>query len=238
MPNRRGECSWCGTPIADPPERPLRSPGQFGTSDSSPSVEEPKPEVAPAPQPVAAPTEEAAVAKQWTRELIIDAIKRWAAKNGRPPKAEEWQRGASDERPGYATVVKYCGSWPDAIRASGFEVARGGARPGAGRKPASSSVREPKVREAAQPSGPPPAPVEAAPPPAGAVVSEPPSPVAAEAGSRTDETLDAWLATLELTPPRLQAEEERLRAVIAELEERAAFVNQLAGSLDNLRGAA
>ena len=227
MPNYRGECSWCGSQIVDPP--------------TSLPVPRPQPEAAETgvvtiSQPVAAPTEEVAVARQWTRELIIDAIRRWALEHGEPPKATDWQRGANEERPGYATVIKFCGTWPDAMPAAGFEPRTTGwpKRPAA-KPPRSSSAVEPKGREAhtdALPASP-----LAAPTADGAVRSDSPSPaMAAEARSTHDENLDAWLATLELTPPRLYAEEERLRALIAVLEFRAQFVKQVAGSLENLRG--
>lgn len=66
--------------------------------------------------------------KMWTRENVVDAIQRFAAANGRPPRASEWVR--SDPVNGYPTrtSVYQAGRrttspfvhWADAIEASGF----------------------------------------------------------------------------------------------------------------------
>jgi hypothetical protein len=73
--------------------------------------------------------------RYWTRETVIDAIVRFAKKNGRPPKATEWTN--ADPKNGYpatSTIFSHSGSpflsWADAIEAAGFERPRRGKREG------------------------------------------------------------------------------------------------------------
>lgn len=66
--------------------------------------------------------------RKWPRETVIDAIQRFAAINGRPPKADEWVRG--DPEMGYpprSSVYRASHNssspferWGDAIEAAGF----------------------------------------------------------------------------------------------------------------------
>lgn len=67
----------------------------------------------------------------WTKELIIDAIKRFAEIHGRRPSSSEWLsvrekhkrlgRNSDERYPYAATVLYHFGSWADAIEAAGFE---------------------------------------------------------------------------------------------------------------------
>lgn len=70
--------------------------------------------------------------KIWTRDTVLDAIRRFAAEHGRPPTAYEWLYRPG---PGYPYVNSVMGSgnqpfakWADAIQAAGFP------RPGYGRR--------------------------------------------------------------------------------------------------------
>lgn len=146
--------------------------------------------------------------RKWTREAIVAAIRRSALENGEPPKNDQWTKAAIG-RPTSSTVAKEFGSWADAIEAAGFpRPTRGGAQ---GPR---SSVREPKAREAA--AGPPPASVVVVGTDGGAVDDGSSSPVAAEAGSRTDEHGDQadghheWLLSLGLNADMLAEEIARL----------------------------
>lgn len=66
--------------------------------------------------------------KTWTRDAVIDAIRRFHAAHGRPPRAQEWIRG--DEANGYPARTSVYRSrqrstspflrWADAIEAAGF----------------------------------------------------------------------------------------------------------------------
>lgn len=66
--------------------------------------------------------------KFWTRERVIDAIQRFAAEHGRPPKATEWNIAHSDDDyPASSSVyvtptnpTSPFASWADAIEAAGF----------------------------------------------------------------------------------------------------------------------
>lgn len=72
--------------------------------------------------------------KVWTREAIIDAIRRFAAEHGRPPTAIDWRR--ADKERGYPQRTNVYGSkygkpcsfalWADAIEAAGFPRPRSG----------------------------------------------------------------------------------------------------------------
>lgn len=64
----------------------------------------------------------------WTRGGIVNAIRAFAAHEGRQPSALEWQRSRPSTYPATATVLNVFGSWNAAIRAAGFEpqAARGG----------------------------------------------------------------------------------------------------------------
>lgn len=74
--------------------------------------------------------------KVWTHERVLDAIRRYAAANGRPPTATDWQR--ADRGNGYPAASSVYSadescpfaSWADAIEAAGFERPRVGKRDG------------------------------------------------------------------------------------------------------------
>lgn len=55
----------------------------------------------------------------WTREQVIDAIRRWAAEHGAPPISKDWQHWSPD-RPTHDVARARCGSWADAIEAAGY----------------------------------------------------------------------------------------------------------------------
>ena len=56
----------------------------------------------------------------WTDDLIIAAIRKWAADHGQPPTVNGWFY-AGDDRPGRVTVINRFGSWNAAIAAAGFQ---------------------------------------------------------------------------------------------------------------------
>jgi hypothetical protein len=60
----------------------------------------------------------------WTRATIIEALQRDAQRLGRAPTAQEWQRGASTNRPSYATVCNHFGSWRAGLCAAGLADTR------------------------------------------------------------------------------------------------------------------
>jgi hypothetical protein len=72
--------------------------------------------------------------KVWTRERVVDAIRRFAAENGRPPVSTEWSH--SDRGDGYPALTSVYQnsaspnapfrSWADAIEAAGFDRPRVG----------------------------------------------------------------------------------------------------------------
>jgi hypothetical protein len=91
--------------------------------------------------------------RHWTREAVLDAIKRFASAHGRPPTADEWS--TADPVNGYPprTAVYSAGrkssahfdKWADAIEAAGFERPRVGGyvrRPRNPRKGRSQNVRD------------------------------------------------------------------------------------------------
>lgn len=163
--------------------------------------------------------ETVAARRQWTRETIVEAIQKFAAEHGRPPKADEWVRSSLDN-PTQSTVYLKFGNWGDAIVAAGFERPVRGGKRGNANAAKRSSVREPKAREVAVVlTGTPPAASSSSPLPESdaAVVDESPGPVAAEAGSPTDEQLGYpaashhdWLLSLGLNGEMLRDEIARL----------------------------
>lgn len=66
--------------------------------------------------------------KRWTRDAVIDAVRRFAAQHGRPPRSEEWIR--ADQKNGYPPrsavyrAKRHSSSpfakWADAIEEAGF----------------------------------------------------------------------------------------------------------------------
>ncbi len=55
----------------------------------------------------------------WSREKIIEAIQRWGAEHDDSPRTTDFN-GAPDY-PSLTTVIKYFGTWNNAIEAAGFE---------------------------------------------------------------------------------------------------------------------
>ena len=56
----------------------------------------------------------------WTRERLLAALRRDAARRGRTPVREDWSK-ATRSRPNAATVAKFFGSWNAGLRAAGLE---------------------------------------------------------------------------------------------------------------------
>jgi hypothetical protein len=63
----------------------------------------------------------AQVRYRWEDAEIVEALKRWAARRGRPPTRSDWSRGTS-ERPGVTTVCNHFGNWSAALKAAELEV--------------------------------------------------------------------------------------------------------------------
>lgn len=205
---------------------------------SPPPVEEPEPEEdEPEPEPEPEPEAEEEVETvpsrpQWTQETCIQAIKDWAAEHGgRPPTNRDFII-AAEGRPSTGQVKKLFGSWATAIAAAGFPApTRGGNT--RSRSSSRSSVREPKAREAAALSGPPPAKPSTPPPRGGdAVVDESPGPRAAEAGSRTDEYAE-WLAA-KIDVDQLQAEMDEYLAQAFDCQRKAQALRQIIAAVKRL----
>lgn len=159
----------------------------------------------------------------WSRGEMLDAIRAFAAQNGRPPKASEW-KNADLEHPTVDALAREFGRFARALEAAGFEAAKGG-RP-------KMSEREPTGRETAKPSGPSPAPDDALTSPA-AVPHVPREPVAAEPASRSNTTIDVriladgagWVDACEREAERLDqraAAFRKLADALRELKETAA----------------
>ncbi len=67
--------------------------------------------------------------RRYTDDEILDAIHRWHAEHGEPPRSGDWRR-LSDEHPSTSTVKVRFGSWANAIEAAGFpRPKRGVSRP-------------------------------------------------------------------------------------------------------------
>lgn len=58
---------------------------------------------------------------QWDRERILEAIRRFARRHGRPPSSEEWQLKGPQRNPTAAVVRRHFGSFTAALAAAGFE---------------------------------------------------------------------------------------------------------------------
>jgi hypothetical protein len=59
----------------------------------------------------------------WTRERIVEAVRRWERESGRPPRRSDWQH-AADWHPAASTVYRPMGSWRVALRAAGIKASR------------------------------------------------------------------------------------------------------------------
>jgi Homing endonuclease associated repeat len=60
---------------------------------------------------------------RWLPDVIVEAIRAWAAKHGRQPSATDWKHAGVDH-PSNGTVQCKCGSWGEALRLAGFEPQR------------------------------------------------------------------------------------------------------------------
>lgn len=67
-------------------------------------------------------------ARHWTRERVLEGIRTFAERRGRPPWAKEWLTGteARTDPDGYvypatSVVLRECGGWTAAIVAAGLE---------------------------------------------------------------------------------------------------------------------
>ena len=67
-------------------------------------------------------------ARYWTRERVLEGIRTFAERRGRPPWSHEWLTGteARTDPDGYvypatSVVLRECGRWVDAIRDAGLE---------------------------------------------------------------------------------------------------------------------
>jgi DNA invertase Pin-like site-specific DNA recombinase len=55
----------------------------------------------------------------WSDHQVIDALRKWSARHGRPPKWHEW-RTATPNRPCCQTVCRHFGGWPAGLTAAGL----------------------------------------------------------------------------------------------------------------------
>lgn len=62
----------------------------------------------------------------WTAEDVIEAIRDWHVEHGELPTYRDWQEQDGSRWPNTRTVIRYCGSWAAACRASGFAPRRPG----------------------------------------------------------------------------------------------------------------
>lgn len=159
MPNFNGCCSWCGTKILDDETLPAREMlDQLRTSDSAASPEELKPEP------------KRGAPSKWTRELIVEALQRWAGEHdGVAPSQSDWQK-RGEWWPSFSTAARFFDGWSAAIAAAGLQPRKSGARTtsperepqeaSAGTAPAASSEVEgpspPSRSEDAEPAEAPP----------------------------------------------------------------------------------
>lgn len=58
--------------------------------------------------------------KVWTADAIAEAMRRWHAEHGEPPKFEEWRR-ATPFQPNATTVQTVFGSWNAGVSYAGFK---------------------------------------------------------------------------------------------------------------------
>lgn len=61
--------------------------------------------------------------RDWTPELVCQALRDHADADGTPPLAEDWMHATRDT-PGYTTVKRLFGGWNQAVRAAGLEPRR------------------------------------------------------------------------------------------------------------------
>lgn len=66
--------------------------------------------------------------KEVKRQRIVELIQEWAKEYGEPPKVNDWRIIKGTPWPSYITVIRYFGSWDEAIMSAGF-LARGRGRP-------------------------------------------------------------------------------------------------------------
>lgn len=62
------------------------------------------------------------------RQRILELIQAWADVHGEPPRVNDWRHVKDTPWPSYITVIRYWGSWDEAIMRAGFNP-RGRGRP-------------------------------------------------------------------------------------------------------------
>ena len=62
--------------------------------------------------------------RRWTREVVVEAIRRFAVEHDRQPTWTEWVRSdaRADGYPSVGVVLREWGSWAAAVEAAGFEA--------------------------------------------------------------------------------------------------------------------
>lgn len=60
----------------------------------------------------------------WSPAAIVEALRKWDAKHGRPPSANQWQQSGVDH-PSARTVYEVFGAWNRGMLAAGFTPRRG-----------------------------------------------------------------------------------------------------------------
>lgn len=60
--------------------------------------------------------------RKWNRELAVDAIQRWEAQHGEPPRTTQWQTKTQGfDHPVTQTLVQMFGTFNNAIKAAGLQ---------------------------------------------------------------------------------------------------------------------
>lgn len=65
---------------------------------------------------------------KWSQEILIEKIRKWTVKHGEPPKVNDWRGPQQSKWPSYITVIRYFGTWDEAIKRAGYKP-RGRGRP-------------------------------------------------------------------------------------------------------------
>ncbi|WP_217923746.1 homing endonuclease associated repeat-containing protein [Miltoncostaea oceani] len=65
----------------------------------------------------------------WSRAMVIDAMKAWAAEHGHAPSTGDWSHACPNRtHPSFATTIRVFGTWLEGIRAAGLEPVAAGRR--------------------------------------------------------------------------------------------------------------
>lgn len=62
----------------------------------------------------------------WTPELVVEALRRWAAEHERTPTVADFDAGTPAWCPSRSTAQRACGSWSEALRIAGLPANRTG----------------------------------------------------------------------------------------------------------------